>query len=368
MRLRPFVIAILAGSALTALTHGPDLAVSGRGSLAAEQAPSLSPWGLFTIFVKEASGGFQHWQPRCQLIRGACGAGPFLNGIVVPDNSVWFNQAASAYVQSLTSAGEQAAQSISFPEGSVIARPAWAIVKRGAFLRPGDRLNLPIYNPAVVHFDPHNPAASQLLNFPHPAIDIGNNACTARTKASGAIPLGCFFHFNVTAATADHFQTDMLNVNAGDMAVLLGFHLIVKQDGHWNWSTYWWQAQPSPGALPPCGSNRGFCGQIPPAWTHYLMAKVSLPSQPSAIIPPVMNPYIEGPTANNVYLNCAVCHRFASQPMHPNVRSSTALGAQGPTTLTQWKTSAAAYLSGREQTDNIWTIAEYLSGSRSIPE
>lgn len=365
MKTRILLLAILAASASAALL--PRRATVAAAAPSPVQVPGLSPRGLFLAFVAEATGGFQTWQPRCEVIPGACGAGPFLHAIVVPDTSVWFNPAAAAYVR-LIEATKGQPRTISFPNGSVIARPIWAIVKRGADLKPGDSLNLPVYSPSAVQFSPHNPGGSELWNFPHPAIDVGAAPCSPAQAAASRIPLGCFFHFNVTTATISRFQTDMLNVNEGDMAVLLGFHLIVKQGNQWRWATFWWQAQASSGAQYPCGANGQLCAGLPSAWSRYVMAKVVLPSNPAAIVPPAMNPYIEGSTKNNANLNCAVCHSFAAQPMDPSVRSSESLGAQGPSTLAQWSSSSAAYLAQRTPTDNVWSISEFLSGSRSMHE
>lgn len=330
------------------------------------KSTQLSPFGLFLTFAREADSGFAQWEPRCRFLADACGAG-HLDAVVIADRSVWFNKIASEYIKTsfidvnqLSPEGRPS--TTSFPNGSIIARASWAIVK-GAKIGPSNQLvQLPIYDPIQVSFKPSDPSASIVPSFPRRTVVMNALSCVDGPLPSGAIPLGCFFHVGIAAQNLQRFQTDRLNVDAGDTVVLLGFHLILKREDGWKWATFWWQGDASNSRFKhPCEVKPVLCSSVPTAWRHYLTDIVTLPQQLDARIRPVMNPYIEGGTPNNVKLNCAVCHTFAASPMAGNAPQNLNLGAMGPASKRQVRDARNNYMVGKYATDNIWSVAQYLS-------
>jgi hypothetical protein len=352
-----------------ARVQGERKAFPVRGlSPAANLVGMLSPWDLLIHFASDIDNGLQGWKPRCILLTGSCGAAHrFIESSVEEDRSVWFNSTAAAYISNIVSTTNlvhRPVTAVSFPQGSVIARLEWAVVKQAAHPGPNNGTAIPIYDPTNLAFNPAEPLAGSFVSIPKRGIALSNRTCQDGPLGGGPIPLGCFVSFAVTQENVKQFQTDRLNVSPGDLLVLLGFHLIVKSGGQWRWSTFWWQSGPvngRPGAS--CFSVADVCGKLTYRWRHYLMDAVILPQDPNSTIRPVMNPYIEGSLFNNKMLNCLVCHSFAGSPIANAVLSDPNLGPQGPTTRARVRSSSSSYMTGRTASDSVWSMAKALSGS-----
>ena len=71
-------------------------------------------------------------------------------------------------------------------------------------------------------------------------------------------------------------------------------------------------------------------------------------------IPPVVNPYLDGGTENNINTDCVVCHSYAANPMVWNASSSMNFGAQGPVSQKSLDAALGKYFATpRKRTDSI---------------
>jgi hypothetical protein len=107
------------------------------------------------------------------------------------------------------------------------------------------------------------------------------------------------------------------NAQCGDFLLLVGLHVIQKNNGRWLWSTFWWDKEP-----PAKFSTKGLGefehtpGPNPDAWKNYAM------DASYANNVPIFNPWkeAEGPTSN-----CAQCHEHALVPFDRNVPDNIAM-------------------------------------------
>jgi hypothetical protein len=211
-------------------------------------------------------------------------------------------------------------------------------------------------------------AGGAVENFPGRPVDLTKPNCPSQELSevrTDPVPIGCFYAVPITADNVGFYQMEQATPNPGDLIVLVGFHLIQKQtDGKtWTWSTFWWQPETSNKAGTPdvftalyCSGST--CPGLSSRWGHYAMNFVDTQAAVKGNIPPVVNPYLDGGTENNINTNCVVCHSYAANPMVRNASSSISLGAQGPLSQKNFTAALGKYFAtARKKTDSIWSLA-----------
>jgi hypothetical protein len=245
-----------------------------------------------------------------------------------------------------------------FNEGSMIFRPIWGILG-------SDTTTAPIYIPGITQATPSNPAGSQIASWAQETLDRQAADCPTTIQAGDPIPVVCFYRVTVSANNLSFFETGADEIEAGNTLILLGFHLIERQNGQWLWSTFGWQSQTSiQSYLPYSCDDANACLASAPFWSHYKMNAVEPIATGASLIPAVFNPYLDSGTMNNSRTNCVVCHSLAGSPMGSNQKR----GGAGPISQPALQALIDKYASGAHfnSTDSIWSAAAYLDSPTLI--
>jgi hypothetical protein len=276
-----------------------------------------------------------------------------------------------------------------FFDGAMMLRPIWAVLnKKNSYVG--------VYDPARVTINPQH-TQNDFLTAQGAKVDLSNSSCPSVDidTSTQLVPVGCFYNVTVThgavignkctGGNSCLFQTVAPQLNKGQTIILLGFHLIEKQDcsttkqncnpdtNGWTWATFWWQAngtKPNSFTEYSCDpSDRGDCPIAQPdqsQWTHYRMNTVFVPD--SDVIPAVFNPYLDATLANNTNTNCLVCHSFAAaQPVGSSASSpldNVDLVGHSPMPKSDLDGLTQSYFAntmpGARKTDSVWSLALYL--------
>jgi hypothetical protein len=137
----------------------------------------------------------------------------------------------------------------------------------------------------------------------------------------------------------------------GNVALLVGMHVITKETPDWTWQTFWWSNDPVRSAL---GRDRP--RSIPAPWSHYDMDVAYMMTRIA------YNPYLETNLGGRlpdstewtgVRTNCMSCHRRAAwQPLGD---TSFATPSYGPAGVVSGGDSSI--FAGFVKTDYLWSIA-----------
>jgi hypothetical protein len=107
--------------------------------------------------------------------------------------------------------------------------------------------------------------------------------------------------------------------NAGDYAVLVGFHFATRELQNWVWATFWWHNLPDDG---PWADDRP--KTLKGVWRNYLMSvsyDMDRPREADGKPHIAYNPYLEGQFPDGVTSNCMTCHRRATWPLSGRVNT-----------------------------------------------
>ena len=277
---------------------------------------------------------------------------------VVLEGGIFYNSKAAGCVKQLlgihvgiqcTGSGKD-----TFPEGSMVLRPQWGILK-------ADTGAVQVYLPGETPINPHEPSATDIAHWWPSPLDLKATDCPATIQNRSSIPIACFYTVTVTGQNLPFYQTGEETLDIGDKLILLGFHLIGKQpNDNWVWSTFGWQGKtwpPSP--LKYSCDDANACPPSAEFWAHYKMDTVVLPASLTQEIPAVFNPYLDAGLVNNINLNCVVCHSLAGYPDGGNQHEGTAgliTGADLDSLIQQYASGA-----GFTKTDFVWSVAIYNS-------
>ncbi|TJY59526.1 hypothetical protein E4T66_14205 [Sinimarinibacterium sp. CAU 1509] len=140
-------------------------------------------------------------------------------------------------------------------------------------------------------------------------------------------------------------------LQAGDVLVLVAFHLMAPDAGAGTWTTAWWHDRPDDGVF---GADRPLV--VSGAWRNYLMDVAVDPVRPlgrDASPHICFNPWFEakfpdGGQGNGLQSNCVNCHERASYPLTAflPVRRGAADPVNDP-----------AFAPGRLRTGRLWSLA-----------
>jgi hypothetical protein len=234
----------------------------------------------------------------------------------------------------------------SLRDRSIIVKTLWEVVKREKKLAF-------VWDPDPDYLVQANPdgslGAAGSVNWHQSVlrVDTSDKACAStyyQLNSKKPVPVGCFRKIYITKTNVRQIDQSALNgvsVAPGDYIVLVGIHIIEKVNGQWVWSTFWWTN--NPGFYSKNGGGRNVGGR----WTHYVMKSTINDAKT-----PLSNPYIEGPDAHTMKLNCITCHKYAVYPLsqqevdisngqYPN-------GLQGQAGLD--------YFAGKVHTDRLWSL------------
>jgi hypothetical protein len=138
---------------------------------------------------------------------------------------------------------------------------------------------------------------------------------------------------------------------AGDVLLLVAFHLMAADAGMGTWTTAWWHDRPDTGAF---GADRAV--GIPGPWRNYLMdvaVDPVTPLEPDGSPNICFNPWFEakfpdGGQGPGVKSNCISCHERASYPLTAflPIRRGNAEPLDDP-----------AFAAGRLGTARLWSLA-----------
>jgi len=392
--------------------------VIAASAAAASLNPAQGPWDLLGSFVKDMDSGLPGWKSGSALLskvqnscRTVSNSSPGVSAeakgkrsqtsgklvetalaktrisqpssLIIPpltiaETALLFNPTAAECVSGILGtdpgAKSSSAQSgcagrgpISFPSGSVLARTAWEVIPAGSV----GIVTLHIFDQTFGDSGV-TAAGAAVENFPGRPVDLNKPSCPSHELSevrTDPVPIGCFYTVAITAGNVDFYQMEQGTPNPGDRIVLVGFHLIQKQaDGKtWTWSTFWWQPETSNKAGSPNVFTAIYCtGPMCPGlssrWGHYAMNFVDTQAGAKVNIPPVVNPYLDGGTENNINTDCVVCHSYAANPMVWNASSSMNFGAQGPVSQKSLDAALGKYFATpRKRTDSIWSVAMGLN-------
>ena len=133
-----------------------------------------------------------------------------------------------------------------------------------------------------------------------------------------AIPVSKFYNFRIPANIFDaqlakiKATGGLLNANAGDYAILVGFHFATHEIPDWLWATFWWHNLPDKGKY---AEDRP--ASLKGVWQNYLMTAsydMDEPREPDATPRIAYNPYLEGALDDGLTSNCMTFHRRAAWP------------------------------------------------------
>jgi len=364
-----------------------------KSSAPASNESEQLAWSILTDAAEQADSGTlgtagpRQWRSTCDLIKRACpsttsalpltafvhhmaasqdGINPIPS--TLRGDTVFFNKIAQPAVMQCDNT--DCASGISFPVGSIIGRFAWLRIKSNSC-------------PTFMAFDPardvptYNASKSVMIDT--------TNSCKADSRTM-VVPLRHFFSVPISELNLPSFTTPHgVTLQTGDIAVVLGFHLIKKvkeatgQNNGWVWATFWWSSDPGISASSgdtgyPC-SAPSRCPHNPNnlhEWSNYVMNVTSEPAGQEAFAP-ISNPYVDSPP--KLRANCIVCHSFAMRPNATNAGYSGALtcGAQSATSINEDSllnatgTYAESCNPHRVRTDSIWTIAANIPIPANAP-
>ena len=187
-------------------------------------------------------------------------------------------------------------------------------------------------------------------------------SCNGRSVEAEIVPLGAFYHVELTAAEA-RVVNDRLQVKgqgvvaAGDYHVLVAMHITAKETAHWTWQTFWWQnGRNAPGNFPGGVGDMPDESRIKGAWRNYAMClsnAIAVPfDDPKGKGIVCFNPWLEAQQTGGLSSNCMACHARATYPG----------GAYPPSySPNGWVDAASPIFTNRIRTDYVWAIQ---SGAR----
>jgi len=138
---------------------------------------------------------------------------------------------------------------------------------------------------------------------------------------------------------------------SGDYVVLVGMHIMTKEQTGWTFQTFWWTDKPSSNPYsadqPSLPSARG-------PWQHYAMTTTyGIPASPG-LYPVAFNPYIELAADHPIETNCMNCHHRAAWP-----KTDTGyLVPGGPSALAIYSQNNPFIFNGTLKVDSLWSIAD----------
>ncbi len=211
---------------------------------------------------------------------------------------------------------------LDFPKESIVLKTSWILVKKDLCLPLGvwDRKRK---FPGRLQNDRFSWARLNVSVPPH--------TCPMLDRPSARVT--DFHRFKVPSdpqvLDALHKVDGFESAQAGDFAILIGFHFATRELPNWVWATFWWHDKPNQG---PYAEDRP--SRLPPPWRNYLMNvsyDMDLPAEPDARPHVAYNPYLEGSLFDGVESNCMTCHRRATWPLDGN-RAIEVLNSDGSTT------------------------------------
>ena len=327
-------------------------------------------WELLAEFAATTNSDPQsNWTSSCQLQLSDCKvnlSGPSLpqppatkpasmaDNVRSPYHAIWYGKDKNT-VQTFNADLDKAAHLPSnssgspsslptFQNGAMIAVPAWITLDKNS--ASSVSVNL------VDHVIPANAI------LPTQQIDISNPSCK-EVPSSSPIPIGCFYSVKLTPGNLSFYQVNFPRLAAGQTLILVAFHVIKMQRGHWRWSTFWWQRQPNQitrGHYPCISADGSVCLNLPSPWNNYVMDTAASPSPSNTVIEPIFNPYLEGIFPNGNHTNCIVCHSFAAFPNPSGASTNLSFGGQHGITSAALQTSLNTYLTGKTSTNMLWSL------------
>jgi len=135
------------------------------------------------------------------------------------------------------------------------------------------------------------------------------------------VPIGCFYRLSFDSEDVNHLGSEsrIFSPRAAGAPpfdlLLLGFHVMVKEDTGWRWQTFWWDFDTFVSTADAAWKTRHEDAnplQIDDRWKHYVTDAI-VPNDPYRY---VFNPYLEGEFPLGRQSDCISCHRPAE--FHPD--------------------------------------------------
>jgi hypothetical protein len=260
------------------------------------------------------------------------------------------------------------------PDTAIIVKPIWLPVE------PGNASTcVPVWNAdAIPSTFPGNLGAYASENWAE-KVQVGDPSkpgnCLVQTgRAAPVVSVTEFFSRPIDSVNAAALRVVLGSspgaaAKAGNVALLVGFHVISKEVDSWSWNTFWWE--PKQYRNGPLSKGRP---NLEAPWSNYVMNaslnEAQLPKLDSqgkcdvSGIGAVYNPYQEAalPTGDPMTIcgkhvalgglasNCRSCHSLAGYPT-PDNPVVTIQPAQ------DW---LLGYLKNKTQTGFLWSIPRYL--------
>ncbi len=280
------------------------------------------------------------------------------------------------------------------PSDSVVVKEIWEAFPLGEGIGDSQFLNL---------YDPNHPQFAQRFlfnttqlqpagNWPEtPVLMKGgkpdeSSPCQPSYASEAAVPLSCFHHVVFPSRCTPYFQKKSPIVGGGPLGsggcvlVLVGLHLITRESGHWNWSTFWWTNDPGHVA-----ADAGSGLPKPAAYSHFVLQTTFAGRLADGSQDFTYNPYLEGNREKGMVSNCAGCHGAAHYDPYcragaPCENHATGMGLQGagaevdpvhrrPVTATPpcVLRDPPGGLPCLLRTDSLWSLATGQDGSTNQP-
>lgn len=256
-------------------------------------------------------------------------------------------------------------QNIDFPEGSVVLKTMWEVLRRlprNKVQVSADKNNS---NIRVVENRDHDLVADPVEAWTDPiTVDWSNAKCQEREyQPTESIPLDCFFsqYFDGKDPQVNDIRTGAAGnaiwhnaVVSGEpfYLVLVGVHMAVKDRPDWTWMTFWWTRALN---TPPQGKSANIRQR------HFAWDVTQSDALTNGLPQACFNPYLELPQLNGARSNCLYCHRRAVFSPNPQKAAHVLLG-EAALTAAQPGTSEVD-LAGGIHTGFLWSVTDHQDNS-----
>jgi hypothetical protein len=253
------------------------------------------------------------------------------------------------------------------PPEAIIVKPIWLPIQNDTLMAC-----VPVWNPGAV---PTDLGGYDSTDWPEQlrvsTAQLQPNSM--ETCKSGLVPtvsVDEFFHMKITSSNVNELQLAVPAtigprlVQEGNVALLVGLHVISKEVKSWSWNTYWWEPQKYRNSGPAAGRPK-----LDSPWSNYVMsASLDEARNPTSEadgkcdVGAIYNPYQEvqipptGPLITvcgkptglgGLASNCRSCHSLASYIAAPVVT------IQPPA---DW---LRKYFSDKTRTGFLWSMPDW---------
>lgn len=193
----------------------------------------------------------------------------------------------------------------------IAVKAMWQLIRLSDLCKDPNLAVIPHYLPSYINPQtgtfPIEYWKTLALDFSEVFQDLNRTNATCNSVEAPAAPI------KIPASSFLFYQIDLaqgipgdLDPHPGDIAVLVGLHVAVRDQKDWTWITFFWEPTPSEAAdrldLP-----------FPEPIKHFSMRMNRRQTPPnSKWVTPIFNPYLENRFHNAAFSNCMNCHRFAS--------------------------------------------------------